>query len=170
VASYLATKTFFSLTISDDEELVESLSSMDFNDDLFGKVSSGTSGFQLPITNNEHQSSLFTANTNAFLLDATDGQIYVNQSLSSQEKGKSYEDHDPPLEQIGQSTDDQQPCENPWQTVTHKKKKSSKKNKTERNAVLRVMTEHKPISYEKGLEIMVYGFLLLENQKKSSTN
>jgi hypothetical protein len=155
-ASYLATKHFFSLSTGEDEDSADNSGGMDSDDDPFGKVSSGTSGSQIPISNNEHQSSPLPANTNAPLPVATDDQMLVDQSLSSQEKGKSREDY-PPLEQSGLSTDDQQPRENPWQTVTRKKKKnSSKKNKTERNAVLRVMTEHKPTSYDKVSEIMVY--------------
>jgi hypothetical protein len=137
-ASYLVTKHFFST--SKDLESAANLSVMDSDDELFGKVSAGTSGSQLPKSPTEHQSSPSTANTNAPLPDATDDQMLVDQSQPSQEKGKSREDY-PPLEQSGPSTDDQQTRENPWQTVTRKKKKSSsKKNKTERNAVLRVMT------------------------------
>jgi hypothetical protein len=155
--TYLATKTFYNLAVTrEDSELAESLGGMDSDDDLFGKVHGGTSGFQLPHLNNEYQSSPSTANTNAPLPGATDDQMLVDQSQSSQEKGKSCED-DPPLEQSRPSTDDQQPRENPWQTVTRKKKKnSSRKNKMERNAVLRVMTEHKLTSYNKVSEILVY--------------
>jgi hypothetical protein len=153
-ASYLVTKHFFST--SEDLELAENLGEVDSDDELFGNVSAGTSGSQLPKSPTEHQSSPSTANTNAPLPDATNDQMLVDQSQPSQEKGKSCED-DPPLEQNGPSTNDQQTRENPWQTVTRKKKKSSsKKNKTEHNAVLRVMTEHKPTSYEKVTEIMVY--------------
>jgi hypothetical protein len=129
---------------------------MDSDDDLFGNVLASTSDSQLPKSNIEHQSSPLPANTNASLPDATNDQMVVDQSQSSQEKGKSRENN-LPLEQSGPSTNDQQPCENPWQTVTRKKKKSSsKKNKTEHNAVLRVMTEHKPTSYQNVSEIMVY--------------
>jgi hypothetical protein len=97
VASFLATKKFFNLTMSDDSELAENLGNMDSDDDLFGNVLTSTSESQLPKSNNEHQSSPLPANTNAPLPDATDDQMLVDQSQSSQEKGKSRED-DPPLE------------------------------------------------------------------------
>jgi hypothetical protein len=118
-ASYLVTKHFFST--SEDLESAENFGVMDSDDELFGNVSAGTSGFQLPKSPTEHQSSPSTANTNAPLPNATDDQMLVDQSQPSQEKGKSRED-DPPLEQNGPSTDDQQTRENPWQTVTRKKK------------------------------------------------
>jgi hypothetical protein len=157
--SFLATKKFFNLETSEDSEHAGNPSKLDSDDELFGNVLASTSDSQLPNSNNEHQSSPLPANTNASLPDATDDQMLVDQSQPSQEKGKSRED-DPLLEQQGLSTNDQQSRENPWQTVIRKKKKnSSKKNKTERNAVLRVMTEHKPTSYQKVSEIMVYDIL-----------
>jgi hypothetical protein len=76
--------------------------------------------------------------------------------VTSQEKGKSQADNLPP-EQSGSDTSEEQQQQNEgWQTVMRKKKKSSKKNKTQHQEVLRVMTEHKPTSYQKVHEIMVY--------------
>jgi hypothetical protein len=71
-----------------------------------------------------------------------------------QEKEKFQAD-DPPPEQYGTGTTEEQQNDESWQTVTRKKKKSSKKNKTQRQEVLKVMTDHKPTSHQKVHKIMV---------------
>jgi hypothetical protein len=103
-----------------------------------------------------HQSSPSVPHTMEEIPNTTDHMIVDPPPVTSQEKGKS-QVNDPPFEQTGTGTpEEQQQNDEGWQTVTWKKKKSSKKNKTQRQEVLRVMTEHKPASHQKVHEIMVY--------------